>query len=97
MKDDKSAAKFHYIKTASSKVVSQLPFEWYQYIGRDRPLPMKSWLNLTYALLMAATLDTFCLVAPQRQELAKKFNYDSNVYMPKWQQIGLLSTQINHF
>jgi len=21
----------------------------------------------------------------------------SNVYMPKWQQIGLLSTQINHF
>ena len=33
MKDEKSAAKFHYIKTVSGKAV-QLPFEWYQYIGR---------------------------------------------------------------
>ena len=30
IKDEKSAAKFHYIKTVSN----QLPFEWYQYIGR---------------------------------------------------------------
>jgi len=35
IKDEKSAAKFHYIKTFSGKVVAnQLPFEWYQYIGR---------------------------------------------------------------
>jgi len=34
-----SAAKFHYIKNVSGKVVAQLPFEWYQYIGRGRPLP----------------------------------------------------------
>jgi len=40
IKDEKSAAKFHYIKTVSSKVVAhQLPFEWYQYTGRGRPLP----------------------------------------------------------
>ena len=32
IKDEKSAAKFHYIKTVSGKVVA--PFEWYQYIGR---------------------------------------------------------------
>jgi len=31
IKDEKSAAKFHYIKTVSGKVVA---FEWYQYIGR---------------------------------------------------------------
>ena len=35
IKDEKSAAKFHYIKTISGSVVAnQLPFEWYQYIGR---------------------------------------------------------------
>jgi len=35
VKDEKSAAKFHYIKTVGGKVVhNQLPFEWYQYIGR---------------------------------------------------------------
>ena len=39
---------------------------------RHDPFPLKSWLQVTYPLLIAASLDTFCLVAPQRQELAKK-------------------------
>ena len=40
IKDEKSAAKFDYIKTVSGKVVAHsLPFEWHQYIGRGRPLP----------------------------------------------------------
>jgi len=29
------------------------------------PLPLKSWLQVTYPLLKAASFDTFCLVAPQ--------------------------------
>jgi len=34
-KDEKSATKFHYIKTVSGKVVAQsMSFERYQYIGR---------------------------------------------------------------
>jgi len=32
---------------------------------RDDPFPLKSSLELTYPLLIAASLDTFCLVAPQ--------------------------------
>jgi len=32
----------------------------------DDPFPLKSWLQVTYRLLIAASLDTFCLVAPQR-------------------------------
>jgi len=35
MKDEKSAAKFHYIKTVSGEVVAHsISFEWYQHIGR---------------------------------------------------------------
>jgi len=34
-------------------------------IPRGRPLPLKSWFKLTYPLLIAASLDTFCLVARQ--------------------------------
>jgi len=33
--------------------------------SRDDPFPLKSWLQVTYPLLIAASLDTFCLVAPQ--------------------------------
>ena len=33
-------------------------------IPKRRPLPLKSWLKLTYPLLKAASFDTFCLVAP---------------------------------
>jgi len=44
---------------------------------RDDSFPLKSWHKLTYPLLIAASLDTFCLVAPHRYELTKtKFNYD---------------------
>ena len=32
---------------------------------RDNPFPLKSWFRLTYPFLIAASLDTFCLVAPQ--------------------------------
>jgi len=39
---------------------------------RDDRFPLKSWLQVTYPVLIAASLDKFCLVAPQRQELSKK-------------------------
>jgi len=35
-------------------------------IPHGRPFPLKSWLQVTYRLLIAASLHTFCLVAPQR-------------------------------
>jgi len=37
----------------------------------DDHFPLKSWLKMTYPLVIAASLDTFCFVAPQREELAK--------------------------
>jgi len=51
---------------------NQLPFEWYQYVGRGTTLPLKSWLQVTYPL-KAASFDSFCLVAPQPQEIEKEF------------------------
>jgi len=77
IKDEKPAAKFRYIKTVSGKVVAQsVAFRVVStYWQGDDPFPLKSWLNLTYPLLTAASLDTFCFVAPQQQELATKFNY----------------------
>jgi len=68
IKDEKSAEKFHYIKTVSGKIVAQsiafrvVSIDW----QGDNPFPLKSWLKLTHPLLIAASLDTFCLVAPQR-------------------------------
>ena len=64
IKDEKSAAKFHYIKTVSGKVVAQsIAFQVVSiYWQGDDPFPLKSWLELTYPLLIAASLDTFCLV-----------------------------------
>ena len=67
IKDAKSAAEFHYIKTVSGKVVAKsiafrvvsIYWQW-----RD-PFPLKCWLQVTYPLLKAASFDTFCLVAPQ--------------------------------
>jgi len=32
---------------------------------QGRPHALKSWLQVTYPLLIAASFDTFCLVAPQ--------------------------------
>ena len=50
IKDDKSAAKFHYIKTVSGKVVAQsIAFRVVSiYWQGDDPFPLKSWLELTY-------------------------------------------------
>jgi len=33
---------------------------------------LKSWLQVTYPLLKAASFDTFCIVAPQAQEIEKE-------------------------
>jgi len=41
---------------------------------RDDPFPLKSWLQVTYLLLIAASFDTFCLVVPQLQEREKEVN-----------------------
>jgi len=32
---------------------------------RDDPVPLKYWFQVTYPLLIAASFDTFSLVAPQ--------------------------------
>ena len=50
IKDEKSAAKFHYIKTVSGKVIAQsIAFRVVSiYWQGDDPLPLKSWLKLTY-------------------------------------------------
>ena len=65
--DEKSAAKFHYIKTVSGIfVVQSIAFRVVSiYWQGDDPFPLKSWLKLTHPLLKAASFDTFCLVAPQ--------------------------------
>jgi len=66
MKDKKSAAKFHYIKTISGQVVAQsIAFECINMLAGGDPFPLKSWLKLTHPFLKAASFDTFCLVAPQ--------------------------------
>ena len=69
IKDEKSVAKFRYIKTVSSKVVAQsIAFRVHVsiYWQGDDPFPLKSGIELTYPLLIAASLGTFCFVAPQR-------------------------------
>jgi len=66
-KDEKSTAKFHYIKTVSGKVVAQsVAFRVASIWGR--PLPpeiLAESLKLTHPRLKAASFDTFCFVAPQ--------------------------------
>jgi len=46
------------------------------YWQGDDTFPLKSWLQVTYHLLKAAmkaeSFDTFCLVAPQPQEIEKE-------------------------
>jgi len=73
IKDEKSAAKFHYIKTVSGKVVVQsTAFRVVSiYWQGDDPFSLKSWLQVTYPLLKAASFDTFCLVAPHQQQTEK--------------------------
>jgi len=67
IQDKKFAVKFHYIKTVSSKVVAQsVAFRVVSiYSHGDDPFLLKSWLQVTYPVLIAASFDTFCLVAPQ--------------------------------
>ena len=66
IKDEKSAAKFHYIKTLRDIVVAQsIAFRVVSIYWQGTTPSLKSWLELTYRLLIAASLDTFCLVAPQ--------------------------------
>jgi len=74
IQDEKSAARFHYIKTVSGKVVAQsIAFRVVSvYWQGDDPFPLKSWLQVTYPLLKAASFDTFCLVAPQLQDTEKE-------------------------
>ena len=71
IQDEKSAAKFHYIKTLSGKLVAQsIAFRMVStYWQGDDPFPRKSSLQVTYSLLRAASFDTFCLVAPQPQQI----------------------------
>jgi len=66
IQDEKSAAKFHYIKTVSGKVVAQaIAFRVESiYWQGDDTSPLKSWLQGIYPLLKAASFDTFCLVVP---------------------------------
>jgi len=45
--------------------------------SRDDPFPVKSWLELIYPLLIAASLDTFCLIATQPSELEKEVQLHS--------------------
>jgi len=67
IQDEKSAAKFHYIKTVSVRVVAQsIAFRVLStYWHGDDLFPLKSWLQVTYPLLNAVNFDTFCPVAPQ--------------------------------
>jgi len=53
IKDENSAAKFHYIKTVSGKVVAQsIDFQVVSiYWQRDDPFPLKSCLQVTCPLL----------------------------------------------
>ena len=72
MKDEKSAAKFYSIKTVSGKVAAQSIAFRVVYWQGDDPFPLKPWLYLTHPLLKAASFDTFCLVAPQPQEIEQE-------------------------
>jgi len=67
IKDEKSAAKFYYIKTVSGNVVARsIAFRVVStYRQGHNPFPLKSWLKVPHPLLKAASFDTFCLVAPQ--------------------------------
>ena len=49
-----------------------------KHIPQGRLLPLKFWLQVTYPLLIAASLDTFCLIVPQRYEPAIKMSIMAN-------------------
>ena len=70
MKDEKSAAVSLYKNSQwqSCSAINCLS-SGINILAGGRPLPLKSWLQVTYPLLKAASFDTFCLVAPQLQEI----------------------------
>ena len=53
------------IQKMATKLVSSF-VETKKIFPSNDPFPLKYWLHVTYPLLIAASLDTFCLVAPQR-------------------------------
>jgi len=67
IKDDKSAAKFYYIKTVSGKVAAHsIAFRVVSiYWQGGRPLSREILAQTDPPLLKAASFDTFYLVAPQ--------------------------------
>jgi len=62
------------MKTVSGKVVAQsFAFRVVSiYWQGDDPFHLKSWIQVTYPFLKAASFDTFCLVVPQPQEIEKE-------------------------
>ena len=64
IKDEKSAAKFHYIKTVSGKVVAQsIAFRVVSIYWQGDDLSPEMLTPSDLPLLKAASFDTFCLVA----------------------------------
>jgi len=76
IKDEKSAAKFHYIKTVSSIVVPQYCLSsGINILTGGRPIPpeiLAETVKLTHPLLKAPCFGSFCLVAPQPKEIEKE-------------------------
>ena len=70
----KVCCKVSLYKNVSGKVIAQsIAFRVVSiYWQGDDHFSLKSWLQVTYPLLKAARFDTFCLVAPQPQELEKE-------------------------
>jgi len=70
----KVCCKVSLYKTVSGKVVAQsIAFRAVSiYWQGDDPLPLKSWLKVTYRILKKASFDTFRLVAPQPQEIEQE-------------------------
>ena len=68
IKDEKSAAKFHYIKTVSSKVVAHsIAFRVVSiYWQRDDPFPLKSCLQVTCPLLSIILWEMSELITQER-------------------------------
>ena len=66
MQDEKSAAKFHYIKIVSGNVLAQsIAFSsGINILAGGQAIPLEILAPSDLPLLKAASFDTFCLVAP---------------------------------
>jgi len=51
---------------------NQLPFEWYQYIGRGQLRPLDNWTQRDRPPLEAWALHTLRLIARQPWEISKR-------------------------